>query len=125
MHGRRTVINYKVYIIVEIHRRWPSRACGPCFIPTSFDFESSACSFPFVVFWIFLLPRALVVHQHIVSGNVKLKENFANLGVSERDWLLNVTCNDISGIYVTAHRCAGGLKKKLTYGRAPNATDIS
>ena len=34
----------------------------------------------------------------------------------EWDWLLNVTCNDISVIYrnyVTAHRCAGGLKKKL------------
>ena len=28
-------------------------------------------------------------------------------------WLLNVTCNDISIIYVTAHRCTGGLKKKL------------
>ena len=27
--------------------------------------------------------------------------------------LLNVTCNDISVIYVTAHRCAGGLKKKF------------
>ena len=26
--------------------------------------------------------------------------------------LLNVTCNDISVIYVTAHRCAGGPKKK-------------
>ena len=29
------------------------------------------------------------------------------------NWLLNVTINDISVIYVTAHRCAGGLKKKL------------
>ena len=28
------------------------------------------------------------------------------------DWLFNVTINDISVIYVTAHRCAGGLKKK-------------
>ena len=27
--------------------------------------------------------------------------------------LLNVICNDISVIYVTAHRCAGGLKKKF------------
>ena len=31
----------------------------------------------------------------------------------EFDWLLNVTCNDISVIYVTAHRCAGGIKKNL------------
>ena len=29
------------------------------------------------------------------------------------NWLFNVTVNDISVIYVTAHRCAGGLKKKL------------
>ena len=27
--------------------------------------------------------------------------------------LFNVTINDISVIYVTAHRCAGGLKKKF------------
>ena len=32
---------------------------------------------------------------------------------SEWDWLLNVTCNDISVIYVKAHRYAGGLKKKM------------
>ena len=29
------------------------------------------------------------------------------------EWLFNVTCNDSSVIYVTAYRCAGGLKKKL------------
>ena len=27
------------------------------------------------------------------------------------NWLFNVTINDISVIYVTIHRCAGGLKK--------------
>ena len=26
---------------------------------------------------------------------------------------LNATCNDISVIYLTAHRCAGGLKKEM------------
>ena len=31
----------------------------------------------------------------------------------EVNWLFNVTINDISGMYVTAHRSAGGLKKKL------------
>ena len=31
----------------------------------------------------------------------------------EVNWLFNVTINDISVIYVTAHRPAGGLKKKL------------
>ena len=29
------------------------------------------------------------------------------------NWLFNVTINDISVIYVTAHRCAGGMKKKF------------
>ena len=29
------------------------------------------------------------------------------------NWLFNVTINDISVLYVTAHRCAGGLKNKL------------
>ena len=29
------------------------------------------------------------------------------------EWLLPVTFNDISVIYVMAHRCAGGLQKKL------------
>ena len=29
------------------------------------------------------------------------------------NWLFNVTINYISVIHVTAHRCAGGLKKKL------------
>ena len=29
------------------------------------------------------------------------------------NWLFNVAINDTSVIYVTAHRCAGGLKKKL------------
>ena len=31
----------------------------------------------------------------------------------EVNWLFNATINDISVIYVTAHRCAGRLKKKL------------
>ena len=44
--------------------------------------------------------------------------------VSKWDLLL-ATCNDISVIYVTIHSCAGGLKKKFTYGRATNAKDIS
>ena len=34
-------------------------------------------------------------------------------GEGKVNWLFNVTINDISVIYVTAHRYAGGLKKKL------------
>ena len=33
------------------------------------------------------------------------------VSTSEANWLLNVTINDISVIYVTAHRYAGGLNK--------------
>ena len=41
------------------------------------------------------------------------KKNVTRVSESEWDWLFNVTFNDISVIYVTAHRCARGLKKKL------------
>ena len=40
-------------------------------------------------------------------------------------WLFNVTINDISVIYVTTHRCAGGLKKKLDLRSGSYAIDIS
>ena len=43
----------------------------------------------------------------------------------ELNWLFNVTINDISVIYVTAHRCAGGLKKKLDLRSGSHAIDIS
>ena len=33
--------------------------------------------------------------------------------MSEWGWLLHVICKDISVIYVTVHRCTGGLKKKF------------
>ena len=41
--------------------------------------------------------------------------NMCNKGSGhvELNWLFNVTINDISVIHVTAHRSAGGLKKKL------------
>ena len=38
---------------------------------------------------------------------------FGNNFMVKVNWLFNVTINDISVIYVAAHRCAGGLKKKL------------
>ena len=41
------------------------------------------------------------------------------------NWLFNVTINDISVIYVTAHICAGGLKKKLDLRSGSHAIDIS
>ena len=47
----------------------------------------------------FILPRLLFVIEY-------------TLLVVMVNWLFNVTINDISVIYVTAHRCAGGLKKQ-------------
>ena len=64
----------------------------------------------------------------MVCFSYTLCQIFINQIKQVSEWvnqLLNVTINDISVIYVTAHRCAGGLKKKWTYGRAPNAIDIS
>ena len=54
-------------------------------------------------------------HQLVVRS-YKLQANKYRITewVSEWvNWLFNVTTKDISVIYVTAHRCAGGLKKKL------------
>ena len=38
-------------------------------------------------------------------------ECFGNFQIDWVEWLFNVTFNDISVTYSTAHRCAGGLKK--------------
>ena len=46
-----------------------------------------------------------IMHDQVYLENI--------LRVSVRYWMLTVTSNDISVIYLTAHRCAGGLKKKL------------
>ena len=43
----------------------------------------------------------------------KPAESSAPAELGKVNWLFNVTINDISVIYVTAHRCAGGLKKKF------------
>ena len=74
---------------------------------------------------LFLVLRILFVKNR-VGGRNKIKNKIflqvpihmeywmsEILRVREWDWLFNVTRNDISVIYVTAHRCAGGLKKKL------------
>ena len=50
-----------------------------------------------------------VFHSTDVSATRKVR----NGCTVELNWLFNVTINDISVIYVTEHRCAGGLKKKL------------
>ena len=39
--------------------------------------------------------------------------------------LFNVTMSDIPVIYVTAHRCTGGMKKKLDQRSGSHAIDIS
>ena len=52
------------------------------------------------------LERDLTLWRHV---NNRVPDE----GWVELNWLFNVTINDISVIYVTALRCAGGLKKKL------------
>ena len=52
----------------------------------------------------------------VLSQNKQNTKNVVHLSTSsmnEVNFLFNVTIYDISVIYVTAHRCAGGLKKKL------------
>ena len=58
--------------------------------------------------------------SHLTGGYCELhllqeksRKNRGMFDWVELNWLFNVTINDISVIYVTAHRCAGGLKKKL------------
>ena len=79
---------------------------------------------PFVVLfiWIFTSSWGIISLYHTENTWIKT-HNFYHLShliiiierVSESkwDWLFNVTCNDVSVIYATAHtcRCAGGLKK--------------
>ena len=62
-------------------------------------------------------------HFHIESASIlrttNRKNEFNNMG-GEVNWLFNVTINDISVIYVTAHRCAGWLKLDLWSGSQRN-----
>ena len=52
-------------------------------------------------------------HSATAASLENVKSNLTQINIRESVWdlLLNVTCKDISVIYVTAHRCAGGLKK--------------
>ena len=45
-------------------------------------------------------------------NNTNMIEDIEFLREGKVDWSFNVTINNISVIHVTAHRCAGGLKKK-------------
>ena len=83
-----------------------------CWIMSNVHFESWTLSiFIFVphtlnIAWSaerYTLPSLLVADGTLLYERVAFLRDW--------DWLFNVTCNDISVIYVTAHRCAGGLKK--------------
>ena len=75
--------------------------------------------FNLVLFWMTQILRGVCVcgvgwgwggvRDKILGISIEVSE-------SEWDWLLLVTCNDISVIYLTAHRCAGGQKKKMDLG---------
>ena len=63
--------------------------------------------------WHILGPWTLIVWNSIQIGQ-GVKELWPGHDVlSWVELVCNVTVNDISVIHVTAHRCAGGLKKKL------------
>ena len=51
--------------------------------------------------FLYVVPKYFAVSTFLIAIRVEL------------NWLFNVTINDISVIHVTAHRCAGGLKKKF------------
>ena len=65
------------------------------------------------------LPFYLVIllrfcnNQHVFELHIGAVDRAWFGWVVELNWLFNVTINDISVIYVTAHRCAGGMKKKF------------
>ena len=54
----------------------------------------------------------LFVCLSVVNFNIRYI-TFEPLEVDKLNWLFNVIINDISVIYVTAQRCAGGLNKRL------------
>ena len=57
-----------------------------------------------------VLWKPLIIGLTVKFGSILVLIELDWIGLN---WLFNVTINDISVIYVTAHRCAGGLKKKL------------
>ena len=52
------------------------------------------------------------VKQQCAFTQYDPRPNFEHLELVNWFIVFNVTINNISVIYVTAHRCAGGLKKK-------------
>ena len=86
---------------------------------TSFDPNEDGLDLPYI-YWIPKMHTNPYKHRFI-AGSAKcstkplsiLLTKLLTHWVVELNWLFNVTINDTSVIYVTAHRCAGVLKKKL------------
>ena len=94
------------YVPVQAPTRWPSDSGGSDTFGSFRRVRYLGREFAYT--W--LLPNCL---------NVSLFHTWVEL-----KWLFNVTINDISVLYVTAHRCAGGLKK-LDLRSGSHAIDIS
>ena len=63
-----------------------------------------------------IVPNQILLHELQLYGvrNPMLDRTLSSkqtAALFELNWLFNVTINDISVKYVTAHRCAGRLKK--------------
>ena len=88
------------------------------------DLRCSNSSLEFIRIHIWLIPRLeWSVSEYFWRPWLVCVSSFVR--VSEWvNWLSNVTINDISVIYVTAHRCAGGLKKKLDLRSGSHAIEI-
>ena len=64
------------------------------------------CAYPAVIIFCHGIHCQVIYYENVHAHTIF---SMAWSGV-EWNWLFNVTINDISVIYVTAHRCAGGLK---------------
>ena len=76
------------------------------------QFAVPLCSWVYYSIWIFCLFASVYIYNCTIFPTLNLHVHWLHsrwIG----ELLFNVTINDISVIHVTAHRCAGGMKKKL------------
>ena len=96
------------------HLQYESPIASGLKVMAKFNFFKSRSNFKVkVTISKIMVPRERICHKEYTYEIWKLYLGWFGRYVECVNWLFNVTINDISVIYVTAHRCAGGLKKKL------------
>ena len=105
-----------IWLLIEfdiIEYRFRRGICNGCGMPTG-DAYSSGHLVPSLwdLHMLYLLRAILFRTWRYFTGlcSSNIPRYFLDFALN---WLSNVTLNDISVIYLTAHRCTGGLKKKL------------